>query len=249
MFENYPSPMVFGHRGACALAPENTIPSFELAIEQGADAIELDVKLTADNQAVVIHDETVERTTDGKGFVNQLSLSEIKKLDAGKFFNEKFAGVRIPTLSEVFESLGKRILIDVELTNYFSPTDDLIPIVAAIVKNHQMQTQVFFSSFLPQNLDQIRQLLPHTPAALLCQGGSQGILARSAEFLNTSPELIHPNLSDVNQQFVKIEHERGRRINVYTVNKDADILRMRDLGVDGIFTDNPLNALTVLGRK
>ncbi len=241
--------MVFGHRGACALAPENTIPSFELAIEQGADAIELDVKLTADNQAVVIHDDSVDRTTDGKGIVNQLSLSEIKKLDAGNLFNQKFTGVQIPTLDEVFEHLGKRILIDVELTNYFSTTDDLIPIVAEIVKSHQMQTQVFFSSFLPQNLDQIRQLLPHTPAALLCQGGSQGMLARSEKYLNTSPELIHPKMSDVNQQLVKIEHDRRRRINVYTVNKDADILRMKELGVDGIFTDDPLNALKVLGRK
>lgn len=249
MFEKFTSPMIFGHRGACAIAPENTIPSFELACEQGADAIELDVKLTSDQEAVVIHDQTVNRTTGGDGKVNQHTLADIKKLDAGIFKGEQYKGVQIPTLDEVFESMGKRILINVELTNYFSPQDKLIPIVAEIVKRHHLENDIFFSSFKSVNLDRMQQLLPETPVALLCSIGLLGVFARSSLYLKTSPSLIHPYLSDVDDQFVLREHQRGRRVHVWTVNQDADILRLAEIGVDGIFTDHPLRALRLLGRK
>jgi glycerophosphoryl diester phosphodiesterase len=248
MFEDFPTPMIFGHRGASASAPENTLPSFELALSQGADAVELDVKLTADEQAVVIHDPTVDRTTDGTGRVNRLRLSEIKKLDAGKYFKPEFEGVRIPTLDEVFESVGKRILINVELTNYSSPGDNLIPIVAYIVQRHQLDKDVFFSSFSGGNLRHMKVLLPDTPVAILCQGGFPGFFARSSLLVKTSPINIHPNLSDVNERLVKKEHDRNRRVHVWTVNKDTDILMLRDLDVDGLITDDPHNALRVLGR-
>lgn len=248
MFKEFPTPMIFGHRGASASAPENTIPAFELALLQGADAIELDVKLTADEQAVVIHDQTVERTTNGTGKVNRLQLAEIKNLDAGKFFKPEFEGVRIPTLDEVFESVGKRILINVELTNYSSPRDHLIPIVADIIQRHQLEKSVLFSSFSVVNLKHMKVLLPDTPVALLCLGGLPGIFARSSLLLKTSPRIIHPNIMDVNGRLVKREHSRHRRVHAWTVNEDTDILRLRDLGVDGIFTDDPHNALKVLGR-
>lgn len=249
MFEKYTSLIIFAHRGDCSHAPENTIPSFELAVEKGTDAIELDVKLSADNQAVVIHDQTVDRTTNGKGRVNQLSLENLRKLDAGSFFDTRFAGTRIPTLDEVFESVGKKVLINVELTNYASPRDQLIPIVAEIVKRHKVEADILFSSFQPKNLVQMRELLPDTPAAILCQGGLLGAISRSSLMIKTSPDLIHPNLIDVNPEFVKREHHRGRRVHVWTVNREKDILRFKEMGVDGIFTDDPLNAMKVLGRK
>jgi len=249
MFEKYPSLIIFAHRGDCSHAPENTIPSFEIAIEKGTDAIELDVKLSADNQAVVIHDQTVDRTTDGTGRVNQLTLEELKKLDAGSFFDARYAGTRIPTLDEVFERVGKRVLINVELTNYASPRDQLIPIVAEIVKRHNMEADVLFSSFRPGNLVHMRELLPDVPGGILCQGGLLGAISRSSLMLKTSPQLIHPNLIDVTPEFVTREHHRGRRVHVWTVNRDKDILRLKEMGVDGIFTDDPLNTMTVLGRK
>lgn len=248
MFEEFSTPMIFGHRGASASAPENTIPSFELALSQGADAVELDVKLTADDQAVVIHDQTVDRTTDGTGKVNRLRLDEIKELDAGKKFKTEFEGVRIPTLDELFESVGKRILINVELTNYSSPGDRLISIVADIVQRHGLEKDVLFSSFSAGNLKHMKVLLPDTPVALLCLGGLPGLIARSSLLLRTSPRIIHPNIIDVNEGLVNREHNRNRRVHVWTVNQDTDILRLRDMGVDGIFTDDPRNALSVLGR-
>lgn len=249
MFENYPSPIIFAHRGDCSHAPENTLPSFELAVEKGTDAIELDVKLSADNQAVVIHDQTVDRTTNGTGRVNRLNLDALKKLDAGSFLDAKFSGTRIPTLDEVFESVGKRVLINVELTNYASPKDQLIPIVAEIVKKHKLESDILFSSFRPVNLVHMRELLPATPVAILCQGGILGAISRSSLMIKTSPGLVHPNLIDVNPEFVKREHRLGRRVHVWTVNRDKDILRLKEMGVDGIFTDDPLNAMKVLGRK
>src|SRR6266545_5505015 len=116
--ESLPRPVIFAHRGACAHAPENTMASFELALAHGADAIELDVKLSSDGYVVVHHDDTVDRTTDGTGRIKNLTLAELKKLDAGSFLSEKFKGEKIPTLEEVFEAVGKRTFINVELTNY-----------------------------------------------------------------------------------------------------------------------------------
>src|SRR5512145_3196062 len=123
MLASLPKPLIFAHRGASAHAPENTLAAFELAIAQNADALELDVKLSADGHAVVIHDTTVDRTTGSEGRVKDLSLAELRSLDAGTFFSEKYSGERIPTMEEVFESVGKRILINVELTNSNSPRD------------------------------------------------------------------------------------------------------------------------------
>ena len=121
----YPQPLIIAHRGASAYAPENTLAAFELAIQQGAPAIELDAKLSCDGHVVVIHDQTVDRTTPHSGRVGELSLAELRRMDAGSHFDTCFQQERIPTLAEVFESIGPGTLINVELTNYSSPGDDL----------------------------------------------------------------------------------------------------------------------------
>src|SRR5512143_222647 len=107
-----PRPVIFGHRGACAHAPENTLASFQMAFEQGADAIELDAKLSADGKVVVMHDATVDRTTGGHGRVSSLTLAELRELDAGASFSENYRGQKIPTLEEVFESEGQKGIIN-----------------------------------------------------------------------------------------------------------------------------------------
>ncbi len=247
MLDLLPKPVVFAHRGASQFAPENTLSAFNLAADQGADAIELDVKLSADGKAVVIHDQTVDRTTDGNGRVNQLLLLDLKKLDASFRFS-KYKGEKIPTLDEVFESVGKRLFINVELTNYASRNDDLVQIVAEIVKKHNIQKNILFSSFLPANLRKMHLLLPEVPVGLLASGGILGAFSRSAYFVRLSPSIIHPYLIDVNQRYMEIERERGRRVHVWTVNEETDLKRLFALGVDGIFTDDPQKALRILGR-
>jgi len=249
MFEQFTKPMIFAHRGACALAPENTLQSFELAVTHHADAIELDAKLSRDGVVMVIHDQTVDRTTNGTGKVNELTVKELKGLDAGSFFGSDFSGATIPTLDEVFEGVGQQLIVNVELTNYKSSDDDLVEKVAEIVKRHEMENRVLFSSFLPKNLVRSRILLPNTPVALLCLPGVMGMFSRSRFSHHYSPQIIHPYLSDVSDRYVENEHRACRRVHVWTVNNDTDIRRMQKAGVDGIFTDNPLSTRRILENK
>jgi len=248
MFESFSQPVIFAHRGACALAPENTLPSFELAVEHKADAIELDVKLSKDGVVMVIHDQTVDRTTGGRGKVNELTLAELKKLDAGKFFNKKYAGIQIPTLEEVFASVGQKVIVNVELTNYKSTRDQLVEQVIRVVKRHQMEDRVLFSSFFPGNLVKCKTFLPLTPVAQLCLPGLLGTITRSWFYRKVSPLVVHPHLGDVSKNYVNREHQAGRRVHVWTVNDEQDMKRMYAIGVDGVFTDDPLKARMVMEK-
>ena len=249
MFEQFQKPMIFAHRGACALAPENTLPSFELAVAHHADAVELDAKLSKDGVVMVIHDQSVDRTTDGIGKVNTLSLAELQALDAGRIFGKAFTGVKIPTLDEVFEAIGQKVIVNVELTNYKSKHDALVEKVVDVVKRHKMEERVLFSSFLPINLVKSMALLPTTPVALLCLPGLMGIISRSKFSRHYSPQIIHPYLIDVNQPYIEREHNAGRRVHVWTVNAEADIRRLKSYEVDGLFTDNPLKTKNILEKR
>ena len=248
MLTSLPQPIIFAHRGASVQAPENTLAAFELAIAQNADAIELDVKLSADGHAVVIHDTTVDRTTGSKGRVKDLSLAELRSLDAGTFFSEKYSGERIPTLEEVFESVGKRIFINVELTNYNSPRDQLVETVCMLVKKFGLQKQVMFSSFFSSNLSKARAYLPDVPRGLLAFNGVFGAWARSFGFAFGRYQALHPYLNDVTPQQVQRVHRLKRRVHVWTVNAAEDMSRMFRWGVDAIFTDDPQLAMQVRGE-
>jgi glycerophosphoryl diester phosphodiesterase len=239
MLESLPRPVIFAHRGASAHAPENTIAAFELALAQGADAIELDVKLSSDGYVIVHHDDTVNRTTNGQGRIKDLPLAELKKLDAGRSFSEKFTGERIPTLEEVFEAVGKRTFINVELTNYKTRRDTLVETVCMLVKKHQMPERVIFSSFFASNLSKARSYLPEVPRGLLALHGFLGAWARSFGFVFGKYQALHPHLNDMTQQEVARVHRLNRRIHVWTVNEEEDMRRLFDWGVDGIFTDDP----------
>src|SRR6185369_4125052 len=245
MLTSLPQPVIFAHRGASASAPENTLAAFELALAQNADAIELDVKLSADGQVIVIHDPMVDRTTGSHGRVKDLPLQELRALDAGSSFSEKFKGEKIPTLEEVFEAVGKRTFINVELTNYNTPRDHLVEAVCMLIKKHHMQKRVIFSSFFPSNLSKARSYLPDVPRGLLALDGVLGAWARSFGFVFGKYQALHPYLTDMTQQEVSRVHRVNRRIHVWTVNKEEDIRRFFGWGVDGIFTDDPQLALRV----
>lgn len=245
MLESLPRPIIFAHRGACAHAPENTLAAFELALAQQADAIELDVKLSADGQVMVHHDATVDRTTNGHGALKDMSLDELKALDAGSSFSEAFKGEKIPTLDEVFETVGKRTFINVELTNYTTPRDELVETVCMLVKKHKLQKRILFSSFFASNLSKARSYLPDVPCGLLAFNGLLGIWARSFGFAFGKFEALHPALKDMTQQQVARVHRLNRRVHVWTVNDERDMRRLFGWGVDGIFTDDPQLAARV----
>jgi glycerophosphoryl diester phosphodiesterase len=238
MLENWPRPLVIGHRGASAHAPENTLASFELAIRDKADAIEFDVKLSADKKIVIIHDPTVDRTTNGIGKVARMNLAALKELDAGGKFSENFKGERIPTLEEVFEQFGKQILMNVELTNYSTPFDDLVKRVVELVKAYKVEDRVIFSSFLARNLRLTRKLLPEVPCGLLVYSGWLGLFPRWFGWKKRF-QALHPYLADVNPELVQSVHSSGKRIHVWTVNGKGELIRMLAYNVDGIFTDDP----------
>jgi glycerophosphoryl diester phosphodiesterase len=247
MWNDLQTPIVIAHRGDKVHAPENTLSAFKQAAEKGADAIEFDVKLTADGQVIVLHDQKVDRTTNGTGNVAKLPLATIRDLDAGMQFPQQFSGEKIPTLDEVFETFGKRIYMNVELKNYSTPNDRLVPKVALIVKNHGMQERVLFSSFLAHNLRKARLLLPEVPRGLLILPNWIGFWGRTFAWRGDYAA-IHPHIRYVNAELVKRIHTAGKRVNAWTVTAEADIKRMIGLGVDGIITDDPVLALRLLGR-
>jgi len=247
LIDQLPPPIIFGHRGASMSAPENTLSAFQLAFQQGVRAIELDVMLSRDEQVMVIHDHTVDRTTNGTGWVAEMDCTQLKLLDAGMHF-PKHKGEKIPTLDEVFDLTQGKYLVNIELKNYHSVKDSLVEKVVELVVKRKMEETVIFSSFLPTNIRKMRGMLPHAPAGLLVSDGLVGWLERTDLFRWLSPTYIHPNFSQVNEHFVKKEHRHKRRVNVWTVNERSDITKMIEYQVDGIITNDPALAQKIKGE-
>ncbi len=238
-------PIIFGHRGASKYAPENTVAAFELALKQGAEAFELDTMLSADGIPVVIHDRTVDRTTDDSGKVDQISTKKLRNIDAGSTFSTKYSNERIPLLEGVFTTFKNRALINVELKNYHNLFDALPEKVAEIANRIDVLDQLLFSSFFPSNLKRIKRLIPGVPVALLCSRGVMGYLPRSKVFLSVSANYIHPHYKDISKSFIEKQHHMYRKVNVWTVNHQTDMIRLINQGVDGIITDDPKLALKI----
>ena len=221
-------PKIIAHRGASGRAPENTMAAFRLAMDQQADGIELDVMLTKDGQVVVIHDDTVDRTTNGFGKVRELSLAALQNLDAGN-------GEHIPTLQEVLDTFGDQWLINIELKNYATPFDALPVATAQIVRRAGLTDTVIISSFNPFNLPRFRRNCPKVKLGLLTVPGKANFwLWRLLRF-----DALHPHYEDVNADLVTSEKARQKQINVWTVDDPDDIRRMAALEVDSIITNFP----------
>ena len=232
-------PTIFAHRGSSAFAPENTLASFKLAVEQHADAVELDAKLTSDGQVIVIHDQTVDRTTNGTGRVNRLTLVELQNLDAGSHFDATFKGEKVPSLAEVFDTIGNQIFINVELKNYSSPLDDLPDRVISLIRKYTLEPWILLSSFNIFALLRAHRLMPEVPLGLLTVKGKKGTVFRSWLGRLIHHQALHPAWQDVNLTLVRDNHHLGYRIHPYTVNDPTVMQNLFKAGVDGIFTDNP----------
>lgn len=233
--------LIFGHRGAKAYAPMNTIPSFELAAQQGADGVELDVWLSKDGYPVILHNDTVDETTDGHGNIQEKTLAEIKALDAGSYFNAKFAGTRVPTLDEVFEAVGKKLLINVEIKSNETRREGIEQVVADCLVRHNMQRRVIVSSFDPRVLKTFREIIPDVPIGYLHAPNYTFF----PEIMETLPhEANHPHFSLLTREYVG--SLRPRRINTWTVNEPEQVKEFIALGIDAIITDKPDMAVEVL---
>ncbi len=240
---------VTAHRGFSGENPENTLASFRAAIAAGADMVELDVHLTRDNELVVIHDDTLERTTDGKGNVADKTLAELKRLDAGARFNPRFAGERIPTLTEVLDVARGRIRVNIELKkgkNFPYTMEELADRTLAAVEKAGMLDQVLFSSFDPAAVDRIRVRNPRLPIAVITQkpwatpeeaGGGKLYPAINSSFKN------------LNEKNVRLAHAAGLQVHAWTVNTREDMEKVISLGVDGIITNHPDHLIDLLRGK
>ena len=240
--ENHTRPLIVGHRGASAHAPENTLAAFRLAREQGADAIELDAKRCASGEVVIMHDVTLNRTTNGDGNVHEWSLAELHSLDAGK-------GERVPTLDEVFEFAGSDLLINVEVTNYTTRNDGLEEAVVKVVRRHNTAERILFSSFNPLSVRKLAGLAPDIPRAIL-YSPDMPLYLRDVWFGPfVSHQFRHPEFSMITPQYVQWLAKHGLRVNTWTVNAPAEIRRMAACNVNGIIGDSPKTMREVLGIK
>jgi len=223
--------IAIGHRGACGYEPENTLSSFDKAVSLGCPWVELDVYAIED-ELLVIHDDSLERTTNGHGQVQECSLEYLRSLDAGN-------GQQIPTLKEVADLIDRRAGINIELKgkNTAAPASQF---VADACKNGWKPEQFLLSSFNHRELAAAdkawrRGALFHRPA--------DDYFARTAEL---EAYALNLSLRIVDQQTVEAAHERGLKVFVYTVNETEDLQRMMAIGVDGVFSDYPDRALQIV---
>jgi glycerophosphoryl diester phosphodiesterase len=239
-------PLIIAHRGDSANAPENTLVAFRLAYENGADGIELDVMLSADRQLVVIHDDTLDRTSNGHGEVGEIPLTALRELDAGAWFSPKFKGEPIPLLDEVFTELGGKFLINVELKNYKTPKDQLPELVVALVKKYALSDSVLLSSFNARNLLRAKSLAPEIGTGLLTLPGLLGLPMRGFLGRRYGADDLHPYYRDVSAKMVQTRHQMGQKVNVWTVDAPDDLRRMQSCGVDMIICNDPAHARQIL---
>ncbi len=256
------SPLIFGHRGASAAAPENSLAAFALAITQGADGIECDVHLTADGQVIILHDDTVDATTDGHGPIAALTLAEARRLTlrprAGSRMVRSQSGAsgvipagepaeRIPTLAEVLERFGHDpITLNVEIKQ--ATTTDLAEATARVIEEHGAVQQVLLSSFDTKALAYLQRRHPDLRRALLFPPTASaavmaGLLRRSgwiARARRLGCVAIHPAWRLATADVIARAHAFGMAVNVWTVDDDATARRLAELHVDGIITNDPM---------
>jgi glycerophosphoryl diester phosphodiesterase len=241
--------MIIAHRGFSGKAPENTMAAFKKAVDLGSDALEFDVRFSRDGQLVVFHDDVLERTTNGKGRVADLTLRELRHLDAGYWFHSAFAGESIPTLKDVLELTRKRILLNIELKKgdhgQYSMLDLADRTLQEVVRAG-MEQQVLFSSF---DLDAVQRILekdPRIQVALITRDpwNSPFDAMRGKHF-----QVLNSRKSALNENNLSAARQQGIRVNVWTLNTDDEMEKFISMGVDGIITDYPDRLIELLKKK
>lgn len=241
-------PLILAHRGASAYAPENTIAAFRLAHELGADGIELDVQLTRDKIPVVIHDDTVERTTNGKGRVCDLTIAEISSLDAGTWKTNDYAGEPIPTLAQVLDSLSDWLrpigraspcLLNVELKTEYLLTDGLEQQVLNVIARYGLQNRILLSSFSPLSLHRARAINRDIPRGLLYDATMALPLRKAWLRFWAAPQAMHPEAPMIDAAYMNWARRKNLQVNTWTVDDPADAQRLAELGVHAIITNKP----------
>ncbi len=229
-------PLLVAHRGASTVAPEHTIPAYEAAIQAGADALELDVHLSADDQLVVIHDARLERTTDGRGLVRDLTLAELKRLDAGRWFGRAFRGQRIQTLSEVLERFRDRVAFGVELKGGSDFYPGIEERLLALLQIYEVTDRTLIASFDHHALRRCRELDSEVRTGALVVGR---LLAPAMLAPNSLLSAVCLKAELTTARDVAACREAGLDCYVWVVNDPPVARRFAEAGVTGIVTDRP----------
>ena len=227
---------VWGHRGAYDHAPENTLKGFQLAADMGADGVEFDIQLTRDGEVVVIHDETLERTSNGSGWVKDFTLSELKKLNFNKRGLTEPMFAEIPTLSEVIELLKPtNLTLNIELKTGVVFYEGIELKALEIVRNYDIIDRIVWSSFNHFSVQKLKQLEPSAQTALLCSGA---IFVTGEQCEKTGAAALHPNIRQLAYTgLVQDCHKRGLKVRTWTVNEADDLKLAMSLGVDCVCTN------------
>jgi glycerophosphoryl diester phosphodiesterase len=242
---NFKRPLIFAHRGASKAAPENTLPAFETAMRLGADGVELDIQYSSDGALVIIHNATLEKTSDGTGRVTARTLSELRTLDAGSWFDPSFAGTRIPTLDDALDLMKAKLLVNVELKVLNSLQSGLGADAVKVIRDHGMADQVVISSFNPFALRQAKAAGPEIECALLAAHDMPGWTRWSVTRRYSRAEGLHPDFAMVDDAYLARARKLGLPVRVWTVDDEAEMRRLIALGVDAIITNVP-DRLTAL---
>jgi len=229
-------PLLYGHRGSRGLSPENTIPSFKLGISYGVDGIELDIHLSKDKKLIVMHDETVDRTTDGHGKIQDMTYEQIMALDAGVKFGPQWKGTKVPLLSEVFDEFGSSILYKVEIKHSSKVYPDIERILLDEIEKHSLKNRVQIISFDFDSLKNVRELDKGIEMGIIIEG-RPGWFTEIAKNLNA--RWIQAFYGLVYPEDIDIVHKNGLKIGVWTPNSEEDIKQYCSMGVDDITSDLP----------
>jgi glycerophosphoryl diester phosphodiesterase len=233
---------LIAHRGASAYAPENTISAFQKAIDMGLNAVEFDVQFTLDGKAVVTHDYNLERTSNGSGYIKDFKLSQLRELDFGKWFDEKYINEKIPTLEEVLSKVKNNYFINIELKRdnndkrFFSKT------IIETIEKFDIREKVLISSFDHNLLKDLYKTDNNLKIALLFPKEIERNFENLKEYidrLEIKVSAINPHKDSLNEVSVKNIKKLGLKINSYTINEIDDYTRLKNLGVDAVFTNFP----------
>ncbi|MEW5321245.1 glycerophosphodiester phosphodiesterase family protein [Geobacillus thermoleovorans] len=233
--------VIYAHRGFSGCYPENTMIAFQKAYAYGAKALEFDVQITKDGKIIVIHDEKIDRTTNGKGFVKDFTVDQIKKLDAGSWFDQLYKDEKIPTLDEVIKWLStieRKMIVNIELkSKEFSQRKILRELINVIERHNFLKHHIVFSSFLIENLIELRNLDRDVSLALLLEWNkdySVEEIMKLSEIVNA--KYVHTDVRILQSDIVNVLCNLTN-VCVYTVN-DQNIFKMaKSKGIFGIFTD------------
>lgn len=245
--------IIIAHRGASASAPEHTMASYEQAHLSGADYIEIDLQMSKDGHLIAMHDKKVDRTTNGRGLVKSKTLSEIKSLDAGTWFNDRypplaqagFRNIEVPTLEEIFEHFGSSANYYIETKSpeeYPGMETELINLLKKyeLTISDENPPKIIIQSFSRDSLKKIHKLEPAIPLIQLYNYKKMAELTdREIKAIKPYASGIGANANMVDKNYIKKAQQNGLAVHLYTVNKDKEIQKAVDFGANGIFTDYP----------